>query len=123
MVGQFVIGFGCRDLALQVPPLGFGPAIGAGDPGRGAGVDPTVERLVALAQLPPFEPGDAALIARCDQLLGGELLDPLGGRAERKMRVSAREVTAGGDLLVGRAIQPQEAVGLRLEDRDRVNRR
>lgn len=29
------------------------PAIGAGDPSRGTGIDPTVQRLVALAHLLP----------------------------------------------------------------------
>jgi hypothetical protein len=38
---------GC-DLALQVAPHCFGPAIGTGDPGGGARIDPAVERLVAL---------------------------------------------------------------------------
>ena len=42
-----------------------------------AGVDPAVQRLVALAHLLPFEPGKSAPVAPGHQLLGGQLLQPL----------------------------------------------
>ena len=46
---------------LEISPHRLGPPIGAGDPGRGTRVDPTVECLVALAQLLPLETAEAAL--------------------------------------------------------------
>src|SRR5581483_12502482 len=60
------------DLALQVAPHGFGPAVGAGDPGRSARVNPAVECFVALAQFLPFEPREAARRLHRDELLGNE---------------------------------------------------
>ena len=43
------------DLILQVAPFLIRPAIGARDPCRRTGVDPTVEHLVAFPELLPFE--------------------------------------------------------------------
>src|SRR5690606_1577775 len=44
-----------RDLGLEVAPGRFAPAVDAGDPGGGPGVDAAVQDLVALAQLLPFQ--------------------------------------------------------------------
>jgi hypothetical protein len=43
------------ELFFQIPPAGVSPAIGAGDPCRRRGIDPAVYRLVALAQLLPYD--------------------------------------------------------------------
>jgi hypothetical protein len=43
------------ELFFQIPPTGVSPAIGAGDPCRRRGIDPAVYRLVALAQLLPYD--------------------------------------------------------------------
>src|SRR4051794_15473820 len=48
------------DLLLKVAPHTFRPAVGSGDPGCGASVDPAVQRLVPLPQLLPFESAEAA---------------------------------------------------------------
>src|SRR5512134_3306678 len=66
------------ELHLQIPPLPLVPAIEAGDPGGGAGIDAAVERLVAFAQLLPFEPGEAAAGLHRHQLFADQLLDPFG---------------------------------------------
>ena len=46
------------NLLFEVAPHGLGPPIGAGDPGRGTRIDTAVERLIAFAQLLPFEPAE-----------------------------------------------------------------
>ena len=51
---------GNTDLLLEVAAHRLCPAIGAGDPGGGAGIDTAIQRFVALAQLLPFEPAEAA---------------------------------------------------------------
>lgn len=62
--------FWCADLLFEVAPHGFGPPIGAGNPGRCTRIDTAVERLIAFAQLLPFEPLKAALGLDRHQLLG-----------------------------------------------------
>ena len=57
------------DPSLQLGPAFFGGAIGAGDPGGGAGVDAAVERLVPLPHLRPLVATVSAHDLR-DQLLG-----------------------------------------------------
>src|SRR5581483_4917951 len=106
------------DLILELAPLGFGPAIGADNPRRGARIDPAVERLVALAQLLPFEPSEPALGLHRDELLGDELLHPFGIDSARQMDIARRGLCAGFDLVVRRRNEPQEPVGLTLEGGD-----
>ena len=54
----------------------FRPTVDPGDPRSRAGIDPTIQRLVALAQLLPFEFREAAPCPHRDQLLGHQLLQP-----------------------------------------------
>jgi hypothetical protein len=51
-------------LSFKIAPHGLGPPISARDPCGGPRVDTAIERLVAFAQLPPFEPrgGRTALL-------------------------------------------------------------
>jgi hypothetical protein len=78
------------NLLFKIAPRDIGPAIGADDPGRGAGVHPAIERLVAFAQLLPFEPLEAALVLYGDQLLGDELLAPFAIDPCRQMDGAGR---------------------------------
>src|SRR5512134_261238 len=103
------------ELRFQLAPLALGPAIDAGDPGGGAGVDAAIERLVALSQLLPFQAGEAAAGLHRDQLLGDQLLHPFGLDAARQMNGAGR----GGHAVVGGRINPQEAIGLALEGGNR----
>ena len=89
----------------RLPPHGLGPAIDAGDPSRSARIDPAVERFVPLAQLLPFEPGEAALGLHSDQLLADKLLHPFGFGTARQVDIACREFGAGSDLLVRRRRQ------------------
>ena len=77
-------------------------AVDADHPRRGARVDPAVQRLVAGAQLLPFQLVEAAPGLHRDQLLGDQLLDALGVEPLRQMHVAGRLGDAGSDLLVGR---------------------
>src|SRR5262245_17463816 len=107
------------DLSFQIAPRGLGPAVGTRDPSRGARVDPTVERLVSLPQLLPFEPCEPALGLDRDQLLADELLHPFRFGPPRQVHVTCRIVRSGGNVLVSWRRQAQEAVCLALECRDR----
>ena len=69
-----------RQLPLQLLPPRLRPAIRSGDPGDCPRIDPTVQRLVALAQLLPFELREPAPALDGDQLLGRQLLEPFGVR-------------------------------------------
>ena len=120
------------DLIFEIAPLVLRPAIGAGDPDGGAGIDPAVQRLVAFSNLLPFELLEAALGRDGHKMLGDELLHPLGvntlwkvhksGRALRSISVrpafAAPLARRSGLTLVGGLRQPQEAISLGLEGRD-----
>jgi hypothetical protein len=90
------------DLLFEVAPYRLGPAIGARNPCGGAGIDPAVERLIALAQFLPFKTLKSALSLDRDQLLGDELLQPFGVDAARKVDVTGGPLAVVCDFFVGR---------------------
>ena len=53
------------------------------------------------------------------QLLGDELLHPFGVHAIRQMHETVRKRRVCGEFFIGRAVKPEEAIGLRLENGDR----
>ena len=89
-------------MLLEIAPHPVCPSISASDPSRGPRVDPAVERFVALPQLLPFEPAEAALGLNGDQLLADELLHPFGFGAARQVHVACWVADTSGNLLVGR---------------------
>jgi hypothetical protein len=106
-----------RQLPLHLCPSRFRPTIRPCDPGGSARIDPAIQRLVALAQLLPFELGEAALVLDRDQLFGGHLLEPFAVQPSREMHRSRRERCTRSDLFRRRALLTQEAIGLGLEGR------
>src|SRR5690606_30114790 len=107
------------DLAFEIAPFLLAPAVGTGDPGGGTGIDPAIQRLVAFAELLPFEPLKPAPGLHRHQLFGDELLAPLAVGPSRQVDGPCGKAGASGTLLVGRPLQPEVAIGLGLEGRDR----
>jgi hypothetical protein len=111
------------ELRFQIGPTCLRPAIRARAPCGRTGVDAYVQRLVALAQLLPFELREAAPRLHRDQLLCRELLEPFPIRPVRQMdragralrRVGIRRTCVAPPGRRFRLTLPQEAVGLGLE--------
>jgi hypothetical protein len=108
------------ELLFEAMPAGIAPAVGAGEPDRGAGIGAAVERLVARPQLAPFgASGKAAAREHDDLLLGDQLPDPLVRDNVRQMHEARRIGEAGDELLGGRLRQAEMLVKFLLEEADR----
>ena len=103
------------DLFLELRPASVVPAVEPDQPGGRTGIDPAVERLVALTHLLPFEPLESLPRPDGDQLLGGELPQPFGWGALRQVDKAAGPAPGPGTFFIGWSRQPQEAIGLALE--------